>query len=76
MCYTISQHARQRIAERGLDAACLAAALDGRAFEQADGHVGYCDPRSRCLVVIDPQSAVVVTAYRLQRKQLKRRYSR
>jgi len=76
MPYTISEHARQRIAERALPAEHLAAALDGRAYEQADGHVGYCDPRSRCLVVIDPQDAVVVTAYRLKRKQLKRRYSR
>lgn len=76
MPYTISEHASQRIAERGLDAACLAAALDGRAFEQPNGHVAYRDARSRVVVVVNPQRGAVVTAYRLQRKQLKRSWSR
>jgi len=76
MPYTLSDHARQRIAERGLDAACLAAALDGRAFEQPNGHVAYRDARSRVVVVVNPQRGAVVTAYRLLKKQLKRSWSR
>lgn len=76
MCYTLSNHARQRIAERGLPAEHLAAALDGRAYEQPNGHVAYRDARSRVVVVVNPQRGAVVTAYRLQRKQLKRSWSR
>ncbi|MDI9548259.1 MAG: hypothetical protein QM346_11745 [Chloroflexota bacterium] len=76
MLFTISEHARQRIEERGLAAEHLAAALAGRAYTQVDGHIAYCDKRSRYLVVVCPDDAVVVTAYRLKRKQLKRLYSR
>jgi len=76
MPYTLSSHAQQRIAERGLDAEQLAAALAGRAFEQINGHIGYLDRRSRCLVIANPDTGDVVTAFRLKRKQLKRRYSR
>jgi len=76
MPYTLSIHAQQRIAERGLVAEQLAAALAGSEYEQINGHIGFLDRRSRCLVVVNPSTGDVVTAYRLKRKQLKRRYSR
>jgi len=76
MPYTLSSHAQQRIAERGLDAEQLAAALAGSEYEQINGHIGFLDRSSRCLGVVNPETQDVVTAYRLKRKQLKRRYSR
>jgi len=76
MPYVLSIHAQQRIAQRGLAPEQLAAALAGRAFEQLNGCLAYFDRSSRCLVVVNPETQDVVTAYRLKRKQLKRRYSR
>lgn len=71
----LTQHALERIAERGLTAAQLAAALDGRRYEMADGMTVHLGP-GRVAVVVNPAAQVVVTAYRIQRKALKRNFSR
>ena len=76
MCYRISQHAMQRIEQRNLSAEELIAALDGRRFLQANGTTVFLDPHTRCAVVIDLAAMYVLTAFRLKRGKLKRRYSR
>lgn len=76
MPYKLSEHAISRIAIRGLSADDLAAALAGRVFTQKNGNLLFRCSRSRCAVVIDPRSGRVVTAYRLTKRQIKRRYSR
>lgn len=73
---TLTNHAARRLRERGLTDDELAGALAGRAYKQQNGYTLHYDPSSRVAVVINPQAGVLITAYRLQRKQLKRHYSR
>ena len=71
----LTTHALERIAERGLTAAQLANALDGRQYVMPDGTTIHLGP-GRVAVVVNPAAQVVVTAYRIQRKLLKRHFSR
>lgn len=73
---SITNHAARRLHERGLSNDDLAAALAGRAYKQQNGNTLHYDRSSRCAVIFDPQVGEVITAYRLQRKQIKRHYSR
>ncbi len=72
----LTTHAARRLHERALTDDQLAAALAGRAYEQVNGYTLHYDRSSRCAVVLNPQTGALITAYRLQRKQLKRHYSR
>lgn len=72
----LSGHAQARIRERGLTDDDLAAALAGRSFRQINGYTLYLDRSSRVAAVINPQTGLLITAYRLRRKQIKKHYSR
>jgi hypothetical protein len=73
---TLSNHAARRLRERRLTDEEIAGALAGRAYVQTNGYTLHYDRSSRVAVVINPQAGVLITAYRLKRKQLKRHYSR
>lgn len=75
MTLRLSLHAQERIAQRNLSPATLAAALDGRRYEMPDGRLIHIGP-GRVAVVVDPTTQTVVTAYRLLKKSLKRNFSR
>lgn len=73
--YRLSYHATQRIKQRRLQAEWLLAALEGRLYVQPDGlHLLY-DPSSRCALIVDPQSKVIITALRLKPAHAKRIFS-
>ena len=74
--YQLSLHAMQRIEQRKLRPEWLLAALEGVQAQQDDGTVMYCDPDSRCALVIDPNSRLVITALKLRPAKFKRIYSR
>lgn len=74
--YQLSMHAIQRIEQRRLRPEWLVAALDGKRARQNDGTVIFCDPESRCALVIDPTRMLVITALRLRPARFRRIYSR
>ena len=74
--YRLSVHAMRRIEQRRLCPEWLVAALDGVSARQDDGTVIYCDPASRCALVIEPKSRLVITALRLRPAKFRRIYSR
>lgn len=76
MSRKMTPHAARRLRERGLTDTEIAAALAGRAFQQVNGYTLHYDRTSRCAVVINPQGGLLVTAYRMKKKRLKRHYSR
>lgn len=76
MSRKMTPHAARRLRERGLTDTEIAAALAGREFQQTNGYTLHYDRASRCAVVINPLSGLLVTAYRMKKKQLKRHYSR
>lgn len=73
---SLTNHAARRLHERGLSNDDLAAALAGRGFEQTNGFVLYLERGGRVAAVVDPQSAALITAYRLRKSQIKKHYSR
>lgn len=72
----LSGHAQARIRERGLTDDDLAEALAGRGFRQINGHMLYVGRAGRVAAVIDPQTGILITAYRLRKSQIKKHYSR
>lgn len=74
--YQLSLHAIQRIEQRRLRAEWLVAALEGVSARQRDGTIIYCDPTSRCALVINPKTMLVVTALKLRPAKFRRIYSR
>lgn len=73
---SIIPHAARRIQARGLTTTEIAAALAGREFRQINGYTLHYDRTSRCAVVLNPDSGLLVTAYRMKKQQLKRHYSK
>lgn len=76
MCYRLSAHAQQRIRQRNIPVEWLLAAMDGRAAEQVDGTVIMYDRCSRCALIVNPEAMVIVTVFRLKRKQIKQIFSK
>lgn len=74
--YLLSRHAQHRIKQRRLKVEWLLAALDGKVATQVDGTLIFCDPETRCALVIKPSSRLVVTAMRLRPSKFKRIYKR
>lgn len=74
--YQLSLHAMQRIEQRRLRPEWLVAALDGKRAQQNDGTILFCDPSTRCALVIDPKSRLVITALKLRPAKFRRIYSR
>jgi len=74
--YQLSMHAIQRIEQRRLRAEWLVAALEGKQARQGDGTIICCDPETRCALVIDPKSKLVITALKLRPAKFRRIYSR
>lgn len=74
--YQLSNHAIQRIEQRRLRPEWLVAALDGKRAWQKDGTLVFCDPKTRCALVINPKTMLVITALRLRPAKFKRIYSR
>lgn len=72
----VTNHAARRLYERGLSDDELAAALAGRSFRQINGYTLYLDRSSRVAAVINPQTGLLITAYRLRKSQIKKHYSR
>lgn len=73
--YKLSLHARRRIEQRNLTVEELLAALNGRQIIQRSGTVLFCDPLTRCAVVIDLKAMAVVTALRLKPSKYRRLFS-
>jgi len=72
----MTKHAARRLLERGLSDDEIAAALAGRGYKQTNGFMLYLERGGRVAAVVDPQSATLITAYRLRKSQIKRHYSR
>lgn len=68
----LTYHAQRRIIERQLSQDDLAAALAGRVLVLFSGNHLCYDRHSRCAVIVDPCTCVVLTAYRMQKKDVKR----
>jgi hypothetical protein len=69
---TPTGHFDQRIFERDISADEIAAALAGRLYRFPDGTTLYYDRKSRVGLVV--RDGHVVTAYRLRRNEVKRRF--
>jgi hypothetical protein len=74
--YRLSNHANQRMAERGIDPLCVLDALESRGVRQVSGTLLHVHRRSRTGVVVDPADNTIVTVMRILRKTIKRHYSR
>lgn len=73
--YQLSVHAIRRIEQRRLRPEWLVAALDGKRAQQGDGTIILCDPETRCALVIDPKTLLVITALKLRPAKFRRIYS-
>lgn len=74
--YQLTLHAQQRIKQRRLRVKWLLAALDGKRARQGDGTIMLCDPDSRCALVIDPKTNLIITALKLRPSKFKRIFAR
>lgn len=72
----LTPHAAARIAQRGITPDHLAAALAGRSRPTHDGRTYYYDRSSRTVLVVEPKTQLVVTAFRAHRAQAKRLFGR
>lgn len=75
MTYRLSAHAQARIKERRIPVEWLLSALEGRVARLPDQTLIFCDRASRCALVVNPEARVIITVYRMKRKQVKRVYS-
>lgn len=73
--YRLTLHAARRIKQRRLTVEELLAALEGRRFLQRNGLTVFCDPVSRCALLIDLKTGSVVTALRFRRSKFRRIFS-
>lgn len=74
--YMLSTHAQKRIRRRHLRADDLAAALDGYDYARPDGTLLFCDPRSRCTVLVNPHRYIVITAFKMKPSKFRRLFGR
>jgi hypothetical protein len=72
----VTWHVERRQRERAIPPEHIAAALAGRCIDKGAAGQAWYDPRSRCCVHISADGVAATTVYRLQKKQLKARYSR
>lgn len=64
--YTLTDHARQRMAERRIAPHEVLAALHKRGTRDATGIVEHFDPRTRVTVKVAPAANRIITIYRRQ----------
>ncbi len=75
--YRLTGHAKRRIEKRQLCPLTILATLEsGREFKLLKGLVLRYDAHSRYAVVLNPTTRTIVTAFRMRKGQLKRRFSR
>jgi len=74
--YRLTKHAQRRIKERRLKVEWLLAALDGRKCSQRDGTMLFCDPKSRCALIIVREEMLIVTAVRISERRFKKLFGR
>lgn len=70
--YRLSHHAYRRIKQRSLPIDGLLAAMEGIRYVLPDGTIVLCDSISHCALILDPNEQVVLSAFRLRRKNRKR----
>lgn len=79
MSWKLTRHARRRIEQRGIEVESILAALETpRRLPQRckRGTVLHYDKSSRVAVVVSENNATILTAYKISRSQLKKKYSR
>jgi hypothetical protein len=74
--YRLTHHAQRRIKKRRLRVEWLLAALDGRKRSLSDGTMLFCDPKSRCALVIRREQMLVVTAFRISESRFRKIFNR
>jgi len=76
MLYTLTPHAYLRIQQRNITPDELAGALASPVLPHQHGTQMHFDRASRLAIIFNPHSRQIVTAFRLQRKQVKKWCSR